>query len=134
MSKQVFKVSVQLDIEFELYGFFKFKPLRKVTSVEKAWMECNALYIYANNKYEAIRKYKKIYPKALQHIYDDTIYDSSLNYDNLVFQMKMKEADIKSTVSKIICLNETEFFININDLKNNMNAVDYKAWLCDSNN
>lgn len=131
MKKQLFRISNNLNITYAVYGFFKWKPLRKVAYTEKAWIEVNISYIYALNKKEAIKKYKRIYPDSSK-IIDNKVYDYSDNWQRLNLAADMHEADIESVTSSLKCLDENDFFINIIDLKQKMNAIDFIEWYNDN--
>lgn len=94
--------------------------------MEEHWVIRNVKYIYANNEEEAKEKYKRWFFKEYKEIVRDC--GNWFFTSDGVSLFKMNDSNIDIIETKIIAIDNKYLNVNYEDLKENMQADDFKEW------
>lgn len=122
--KKIFEIGTAQYFTYTIPAF-----LKKNIIVEEHWVIRNVKYVYANSEQEAKDKYKHWFFKEYKEITSGwrNWYSESNGVDVL-----MQESWIDITSTKIIAIDNKYLNVNLEDLKKNMQAEDFKEWWFDN--
>ena len=124
--KKIYKVGTYLELEVKYFGGLFGTILKKS---EKGWLIRNIKYIYAESIEEALNKYDRLFGEQYESITGwGNWYEHSDNIDIWCHDKTTKIIDQYFTI-----VEENYEPKNIQSLKENMSAYDFRDWWHDSN-
>ena len=121
--KQIYEVGTAQYFTYTTLLFFKKK-------VEEHWVIRNVKYIYANNEEEAKEKYKQWFFREYKGIIQG--WGDWYLTSNGVDLYTMSDKNINITKTKIIAIDNKYLNVKYEELKENMQAEDFKEWWFDN--
>ena len=120
--KKIYKIGTEQDFTYTIPAFFK-----KNVKVENHWVVRNVKYIYAENQDEAVEKYKNWFFKQHKGI----TYGWSDWYSRSKGANVMMDEKLIDIISTQIVVSDDNIDINYTELKENMQAEDFREWWFD---
>lgn len=123
--KKIYKVGTYLELEVKYFGGLLGNVLKKT---EEGWLIRNSKYIYAESVEEALNKYDRLFGEQYESIkgWGDW-YNHSNNIDIWCHDKTIKITDQYFTI-----IEEDYEPKNIQSLKENMSAYDFRNWWHDA--
>lgn len=122
--KKIYRIGTKQEFTYKNHFLFK-----KFDKFEEHWVVRNVKYIYANNKEEAADKYEEWFFRKYKSIISDwgNWYSCSDGVD-----IMMDENSIDITSTSIVAIDaEKDINVNLETLKENMQAENFREWWFD---